>query len=236
MNNMKRKSVIGRSYRIWISLIVAMLVCQAVTFAHGDHHEKSENEKSYRFNITRSDAVLSLLKMDRDTLIQELKQDKSLAEIAQERDVKPKKLIKTIAKERAAMLDQAVAEGKLSAADAKWMKKRQIAGITRKVESKWSELKKGKQEKFEQLSGVLRMTPDQLSAAWREGKSLAELAEQQDVPIQEVKQVLRQIMLDKLERKEAEGMIAPSKAAKWKTEVDGYVEKMVTAKRSEKRG
>ncbi|WP_126428657.1 hypothetical protein [Brevibacillus marinus] len=219
-------------------LLAALLVPAGVLQGEQDEgggaaaHEHHRKAHSYRLDLTHSPAVLKLLKLDHQALRQELKQDKSLAEIAAERGVSLEQLTEAVVKERSERLDQAVAEGKLSADDAREMKAKQKTGIQKRLHAKWSERKMHKRERLEQLARTLRMTPDALNRELAAGKSLAEVAKEQNVPLDQLKATLRASFVQMIEQKANDGLLPPSKADQWKQNADRHLERMLHVKRS----
>lgn len=196
-------------------------------------HERHQKAPSYRFDPTKSPVVLKLLKMDHAVLRQEWKQqDKSIAEIAAERGISLEQLTEAVVKERSEQLDRAVAEGKLSAEDAREMKAKQKVGIQKRLQAKWSERKMHKRERLEQLARILQMKPDELNRELANGKSLAEVAKERNVPLDQVKDTMRSSYIQMIEQKASDGMLPPSKVDKWKQQIDQHLERMLHIKRS----
>ncbi|MBO8164364.1 MAG: hypothetical protein H0Z34_11685 [Brevibacillus sp.] len=193
------------------------------------HGQKAGN--SYRLNLAHSPAVQKLLKLDHQALREELRRDKSLAEIAEERGVSLEALTEAVCKERSERLDRAVAEGRLSADDAKVMKQKQANGIKKRLMAKRSDHKLYKRNRLEKLANLLKMTPDELNRQLQSGKSLAEVAAERNVPTEQVKQVMRTSLLQMIDQKVEDGLIPPSKADKWKQKVEGHLERMLEARR-----
>ncbi|UFJ39984.1 hypothetical protein LOK74_18365 [Brevibacillus humidisoli] len=226
----------------WRKSVLALLIALLIMPAGLLHAERDEGggaaahshhkARSYRLDLVHSPAVLKLLQLDEQSLRQQLKQDKSLAEIAAERGVSLDRLTEEVAKERSKRLDRAVADGKLSADDAKEMKARQISGIQKRLQAKWSERKMHRRARLAQLADTLKMTPDELNRQLESGKSLAEVAEEKKVPTEQLKTTMRTSLVEMIDQKANDGLIPPSKAAEWKQNVELHLERMLNAKRS----
>ncbi|WP_019123319.1 hypothetical protein [Brevibacillus massiliensis] len=212
------------------SLVLAFTLCAWAPQQMADAKEggRHHHDRPYGLDIMGSSAVQRLLNVDEATLRQALRdKDQSLAEFAAAKKVSVDDLVAAIAKERAALLDKAVSEGKLTAADAEQMKSRQAAGIKMKVTAKPSDWKLWKQKRLQLLAETLKMEPAQLTDQLKQGKSLAEIASSQNVSQDKLKAALHTMMTDRINQKVANGLLAPSKAEKWKEKLNEQIDKRI---------
>ncbi len=160
----------------------------AVDFQH-KHGGKFTNEE-----------LLTLLKIDADTLHQELKAGKSLADIAAAQGVDKQKVIDLMVKQATERLNQAVQAGKLTQAQADEKKAELQEKIKERVENKGGfgfKVGHGRGGKhLGEAASVLGVDEKDLLTQLQSGKTLAQIAES--------KGISKADLIDKLLEKEKE--------------------------------
>ncbi|MFM9278097.1 hypothetical protein [Paenibacillus jiagnxiensis] len=86
----------------------------------------------------------------------------------------------------------------------------------------------------EELADLLGLTTDELKAAIKEGSSLADIAEEQNVDVDDVINLLVSSMTEKLEAQLAEGKLTDEQYEARKTELENRVTRMVNGEHPEK--
>ena len=126
--------------------------------------------------------LLTLLKTDEDTLRNELKSGKTLAQIAQERGVDKQKVIDLLVTQQKARLDEAVKAGKLTEDQAKrW--REGLQERTRQIvdgQVKWHKHHRGGRY-LEDAAQVLGMTPKALAEELKKGKSVVQVGKEKGI-------------------------------------------------------
>lgn len=127
-------------------------------------------------------ALLSLLQIDQATLKQELKAGKSLADIAAEKGVAEQQVIDTLVQQATQRIDQAVQNGKLTQDKADQMKAKLADRVKAMVEKKggpaFSKHEHGeKGGQLKEVATVLGITPQDLMTQLKQGKSIAQIAQ-----------------------------------------------------------
>jgi hypothetical protein len=98
--------------------------------------QQSNQQRPRMASFGNNKALLTLLKIDSDTLKQEFKAGKSLADIAAEKKVPEQQVIDLMVKESTQRIDQSVKSGKLTQEKADQMKAKLKDQITKSVERK----------------------------------------------------------------------------------------------------
>lgn len=145
----------------------------------------------------------------------ELEAGKSIAQVAEANNVEVEKVVAALVAERKEHIAAHVTEGKLTQEQADAMLADVEARVTEMVNKTGLPMKGGKGEhrgekghaKFvsEGLASVLNLTVDELQTQLRDGKSLAAIAETQNVDIAKVKEVLTSEFKTHLDEEVASG-------------------------------
>lgn len=98
--------------------------------------QQSNQQRPRMASFGNNKALLTLLKIDSDTLKQEFKAGKSLADIAAEKKVPEQQVIDLMVKDSTQRIDQSVKSGKLTQDKADQMKAKLKDQITKSVERK----------------------------------------------------------------------------------------------------
>jgi hypothetical protein len=155
--------------------------------AHPDHRQAAAGarpaEKAEASGYAHAGMLANaaeVLKIDRDELRRELKEGKTLAEIAAKRGVAKEELIRRLAETAAKRIDARVAEGRLDASRAERLKEGLKAHIEAAVDSRDLlrpvHLHPGHRFLLHKVASVLGMSKDELRSQLAEGRSIAEIA------------------------------------------------------------
>jgi uncharacterized protein (DUF433 family)/ribosomal protein S20 len=169
---------------------------QAASTQHGQHFKQN----GYQF---KDQKLLSLLNIDAQTLKQELKAGKSLADIAAEKSVSEQQVIDLLVSEATQKLDQAVQSGKLTQDKADNIKANLADHIKKVVEQKGNFYEGKKKPGFEggyikDTATVLGITPQDILTQLKSGKSLVQIAQDKKVTEQQLVDALLQKDKDRL--------------------------------------
>lgn len=169
---------------------------QAASAQHGQHFKQNRNQ-------FKDQKLLSLLNIDAQTLKQELKAGKSLADIAAEKKVSEQQVIDLLVSEATQKLDQAVQSGKLTQDKADKTKANLADHIKKVVEQKGGFHEGKKKPGFEggsikDAATVLGMTPQDILTQLKSGKSLVQIAQDKKVSEQQLVDALLQKDKDRL--------------------------------------
>ncbi|KXG44243.1 hypothetical protein TEPIDINF_001758 [Tepidibacillus infernus] len=140
----------------------------------------------------QNDELLSLLKINAETLAQELKAGKSLANIASEKGVSEQKVIDLLVKQHEERIDQAVKSGKMTKEQADQIKSTLQDRVKASVEQTGGFKRgfyKGKafhKGNLDDVATTLGMSQEELLSELKAGKSIAEIAKEKGIDKQKV--------------------------------------------------
>ncbi|WP_139488087.1 hypothetical protein [Brevibacillus dissolubilis] len=185
-----------------------------------------------------SPEMLSLLKMDKESLKQQLMSGKSLAEVAQAQGVSKEQMIQLLTKQHNAKVDAALKGGKISEQNANEMKQRYGAFVPKMIERKglmkFSQFKLvlGRQKPWEndELAKLLKLEKEVLKDQLRSGRSLAEIAQTQGVPKDQVIQLLTKQYTEKLDKAVKSGKLPENTANEMKKHFNIVIPRIVEKK------
>lgn len=175
----------------------------------------------------------------------ELQAGKSIAQVAEAKGVALQTVIDALVNERRAHIAAHVAEGKLTQAEADKILADLETRVTEMVNKTGLPSRDGRGGKggrgmhghlkaaSEQVASVLKLTVDELRTQLREGKSLAAIAEAQDVDIADVKAALTAEFKAHLDEEVASGEHTQAEADAKLVLFEGRLDEMVNAVRPE---
>jgi predicted DNA-binding protein YlxM (UPF0122 family) len=169
---------------------------QAVSTQHA-------NLFKHKANQFEDQKLLTLLNIDAQTLKQDLKAGKSLADIAAEKNITEQQVIDLLVTDATQKLDQAVQSGKLTQDKADKMKTNLTDKIKKVVERKGTFHEGKKKQGFaggylKDAADVLGTTPQDLLSQLKTGKSLAQIAQAKNMTEQQLVDALLQKSKDRL--------------------------------------
>lgn len=182
--------------------------------------------------------LLTLLSLDATVLKDELKAGKSLADLAQAKNVPVEKVVELLVKQHEDQLETAVKDGKLTQVQATKWKEKMKERVTNRVNnthSKRDGIGKGWGKVHglwanEELLALLKLNADQLHTEWKAGKSLAEIAAAQGVAREAVITVVTKQFEIRLNEAMKAGKLTQEKVAELKTKQKEFIEKLVDKK------
>lgn len=147
-------------------------------------------------------AAAEMLKLDREELRRELKEGKTLAEIAAKRGVGKDELIRGLSEAAAKRIDAKVAEGRLTAERAGQLKAGLQARIEALVDSRGAlrpPLRHpGRMFLMHKIASVLGVSKSELESRLAEGKSIAEIAKSRGMSEDRLIEKLKDSLTDEL--------------------------------------
>ncbi|MGG4455429.1 hypothetical protein [Brevibacillus porteri] len=178
----------------------------------------------------KNEELLSLLKLDATELQEELKADKSLAAIAEAQGVTVDDLVALLVKQQETQLKEAVAAGKLTQEQADKMNEKASERVKEMVQNTHHGRGPGKGmgiEKNEELLSLLKLDADKLKKEQKAGKSMATIAKEQGVEVDDVIELLVGQHEVKLKEAVKAGKLTQEQADKRSEELTAMVQKMV---------
>jgi uncharacterized protein YidB (DUF937 family) len=152
---------------------------------HPGKHDKQQGQAGAVHPLI-ADAA-GIIGVKPEDLVKELKQGKSIADVAKTKGVNEDKLVAKLKEIRSAKLDAAVKEGKLSAEQAVRIKQGMTGRLTMMVNHKGGWDKPGKWHvkhhwmSREKMAEMLGISGEELDKQLKAGKSLAEIAESKGI-------------------------------------------------------
>lgn len=178
-----------------------------------------------------NEELLSLLKLDADKLKEEQKAGKSLATIAEAQGVSVDDLVALLVKQQEANLKEAVTAGKLTQEQADKMNEKASERVKEMVQNTHQGRGPGKGMGFEknneELLSLLKLDADKLKEEQKAGKSLATIAKEQGVEVDDVIDLLVGQQEAKLKEAVKAGKLTQEQADKRSEELTAMVQKMV---------
>ncbi|MCM3146336.1 hypothetical protein [Brevibacillus sp. MER 51] len=191
------------------------------------HHGRGPDKG---MGFEKNEELLSLLKLDADKLQEELKADKSLAAIAEAQGVSVDDLVALLVKQQETKLKEAVTAGKLTQEQADKMNENASERVKEMVQNTHHGRGPGKGmgiEKNEELLSLLKLDADKLKEEQKAGKSLATIAKEQGVEVDDVIELLVGQHEAKLKEAVEAGKLTQEQADKRSEELTAMVQKMV---------
>jgi hypothetical protein len=187
--------------------------------AAGSKHTDKAKIGWYGYSTADNAELLALLTIDEATLKTELKAGKTLAAIGEAKGITKQQIIDLLVKQETALLDKAVADGKLTQAEVDTRKTKLLENITKRVDQAGFAGKGGKGPEGqggpggkghegrgggqggpggfnETLTTLLGVTAEEIGTQLKAGKSLSEIALE--------KGISKQTLIDALVKKETE--------------------------------
>ncbi|NTU33531.1 hypothetical protein HPY27_25565 [Brevibacillus sp. HB1.1] len=178
-----------------------------------------------------NEELLSLLKLDADKLKEEQKAGKSLATIAEAQGVSVDDLVALLVKQQKANLKEAVTAGKLTQEQADKMNENASERVKEMVQNTHQGRGPGKGMGFEknneELLSLLKLDADKLKEEQKAEKSLATIAKEQGVEVDDVIELLVGQREAKLKEEVKAGKLTQEQADKRSEELTAMVQKMV---------
>lgn len=178
--------------------------------------------------------LLDLLNIDAATFKTEIQSGKTLVVISSEHGVSEEALKDFIKNQMTQHLDKAVVDGKIAQDKADQMKSNMDERINKMINAK-APMQDGnhRMAKFDhkELLALLKMDVDTLKTEMKSGKTLAEIAGEQGVSEQALKDVIKQQMTQRLDKAVENGKIPQDKAVAIKANMDERIDKMIHAKK-----
>lgn len=197
----------------------------------------AQSSESSTPRVSPLTVAATALGMTEAELRTELEAGKSIAQVAEAKNIDLQKVIDALVTERKEHIAAHVAEGKLTQAQADAKLAEVETRVTEMVNMTGLPMKGGRdghrgkmghlKAASEELAGVLNLTTTELQTQLRDGKSLAAIAEAQNVDISRVKEVLTSEFKTHLAEEVASGKHtqaeADEKLAKFETRLDDMV-------------
>lgn len=177
--------------------------------------------------------LLALLKIDAQTLKTEMQAGKTLVTIAKEHGVSEKSLKSFIVKDMTQRIDEGVKAGRLSEDQAKNMKK--------DLDKRVSDMINGKGPMHgpmhgpgffhdEKLLALLKTDAETLKTELKAGKTLVEIAQEQGVSEQTLKNYMIERMTERIDEGVKSGRLTAEQAQQRKADMDKRVSDMINGK------
>ncbi|MFM1651735.1 hypothetical protein ACI7RC_06495 [Brevibacillus sp. B_LB10_24] len=195
-------------------------------------HQRMGGKALVKFDAKDNQELLSLLKLDAEGLKAQLKDGKSLAQIAEAQGVAEDDVISLLTKQHEEQLAKAVEDGKLTQEQADKMKEKTAEMVKNMVENTHQRMGGKALVKFDakdnqELLSLLKLDAEGLKAQLKDGKSLAQIAEAQGVAEDEVISLLTKQHEEQLAKAVEEGKLTQEQADKVKEKTAEMVKNMV---------
>jgi polyhydroxyalkanoate synthesis regulator phasin len=185
----------------------------------------------------RADAIASVLGLETEELVAALGEDKSVADVAAEQGVALDEVVEALLVEPREHLEQAVAEGQMTQEEADERLAEMEQRIEASLEQPGAHLGKGPADRMgraqragwqargqvDVLAEVLGLSDEDLVAAMRDGKSVADVAAEQGVALEDVVEALLAGPREHLEEAVAEGRITQEEADERLAEMEQHI-------------
>ncbi len=216
MNSIKKKKIVAGTMAAGVILgggWVGVLHNQAYaaestnTTADAASPNKAEHgkHKGFGHETHMIKEAATILGVDEKTVIDQLKQGKTLAQISQDKGVSEEVLLQKLTEAENQSIDAAVAAGKITQAQADKHKSGLADRLKKEVEStvKHVHHEKGRFEPFADravLSQILGVTQQELAADLKAGKSLSEIAQAKGIEKDQLVSKIKDSMTDKISK------------------------------------
>jgi len=169
------------------------------------------------------ETLSGILGLTTDEIKAELKDGRTITEIAAEQGLSEKQLQEALYAAMAEKLAEKVAEGSLTQEQADKMLERIKEGKLFGSPSPDDEggRRGGPGQSFETLSGILSLTTDEIKAALKEGKTITEIAAEQGLSEEQLQEALYAAMAEKLAEKVTDGSLTQEQADKMLERLQG---------------
>jgi hypothetical protein len=175
------------------------------------------------------DAAAKALNLSVDDLRSRLQDGKTLAQVAQEQNVDVQTVVDAMVADATAHIDQELQEGDLTAEEANERKANLNERMTRLV----NEGKPkgggphGRGPKHEAAAQALNLSVDELRSNLRDGKTLAQVAQEQNVDVQTVIEAMVAEATARIDQKVQEGDLTAEQANERKSELEERITRLV---------
>jgi hypothetical protein len=175
------------------------------------------------------DAAAQALNMSVEDLGSQLRDGKTLAQVAQERNVDVQTVIDAMVAEATARIDEKVQEGDLTAEEANERKANLEERITRLVNEGPQRCGPGHRRgpKLDAAAEALNMSVDDLGSQLRDGKTLAQVAQEQNVNAQAVIDAMVADATARIDQKVQEGDLTAEEANERKADLEERITRLV---------
>jgi ribosomal protein S20 len=212
--------VMNAKTKVWVSvgLASAMLAAAGSAFAASTDSSANQQQQAQQQNVhhgqkgwqggfAKNQQLLSLLKTDSQTLINELKAGKSLADVASAHGVSEQQVIDLLTSQESQEIDQAVQAGKITSDKASKMKAKLSDRIKQMVERKGFAQKES-HGPLNEIASILGLSQQDLKSQLQAGKSVKQIAEEKGISEQQ--------LIDQLLQKEKERLTQLVEKTDWK--------------------
>lgn len=201
----------------------------------------SDHRHGRRGHGPRTEAIEETLGLTADEIRDALADGKSLADLAAEQGMSAEELTAALVEAAEARIDEAVAAGKIDADDAEARKAElsdKIAEMITRVPSEDFGERRGPRQRglgapfrggVDVLEETLGLSSEEIRAGLDEGKTLAELAEEQGVPVDDVADALVARATERIDEAVADGKIDEDRAAEAKEDLDELIDQALEA-------
>jgi predicted DNA-binding protein YlxM (UPF0122 family) len=219
------------------SAFAATPTTQQATTPSAASVQQHQHKLQAQFN---NQQLLTLLGIDSSTLQQDLKAEKSLADIASAQGVDEQKVFDLLVSQSSQRLDKAVQTGKLTQDKADSFKAKLADQMKKRVEQKgFGQIHKGfkgdqnhkfKGGSFKDLASVLGVNQQDILTQLKAGQSLAEIASSHNIAEQTLIDQLVKDSTQKIDQAVQTGKLTQAKANQMETKLPDQVKKMVEQK------
>jgi ribosomal protein S20 len=171
------------------------------------------------------DAAAQALNLSVDDLRSKLREGKTLAQVAQDQNVDKQKVIDAMVAEATARIDQKVQEGELTAEQANERKSNLNERITRLVDE--GPQRHGHKPKLDAAAQALNLSVDDLRSQLRDGKTIAQVAQDKNVDVQKVIEAMVADATARIDQKVQEGELTSEQANERKSNLQDRITKLV---------
>lgn len=182
--------------------------------------------------LLNNQELLALLKTDAETLKSQLKDGKTLAEVAGEQGVSEQELKTLLISQITARIDEGVKNGRITADKAQEAKANLDERVSGMINGKMP-MHRGHGPgllKNQELLALLKTDAETLKGQLKDGKTLAEVADEQGVSEQELKALLTSQISKRIDEDAKNGRISAEQAQEAKADLDERIDGMINAK------
>jgi len=203
-----------------------------------DHdHDHRHGRRGPHF-AARGEALEEALGLSAEEIRDGLVEGKTLAELAEEQGVSAEDLTAALVAAATEHIDQAVADGELDADEAEERKaglEERITDLINRTPPEGLGDGPGLRGRFgpppglEVAEEVLGLSAEEIRDGLAEGKTLAELAEEQGVPVDELADALAAQAIERLDQAVEDGKLDADRAAEAKEHLDEMIDRAINA-------
>lgn len=186
------------------------------------------------------EAIAQILGMDAQSLGQELKSGKTLAQIAADKGIDTDTLKQKLQSNLNDRLDKAVANGKLTAEKAEQIKTQEADKLDKKINEPWTGQKEKGKHGFDNkgmaqtLQSVLGLDAAQLKEQFKSGKSLAQIATDKGISQDDLKAKLQAAMEAHIDQAVKDQKLTADQAAQMKSKLPEKMDKIINQAHTKK--